>query len=380
MSLLRQKELTMPKRSVIDKQAIKAVVSQFHDGVSVEDLLTRLKTDLSRRTLQRRLAEMVQSGMLEREGSTRATRYYAPISPDEVPGLPPRLQREAQGELFVPLSKKGEEIRRYVRQPYECRRPVGYNRDFLDSYRPNNTHYLSRSERNHLRTIGRPDSTERPAGTYARQILNRLLIDLAWNSSRLEGNTYSLLDTQRLIELGEAAEGKDQLEAQMILNHKDAIEFLVESAVEVTFNRITILNLHGLLSNNLLKDPDASGRLRRISVGISSSLYHPPETPQVIEECFNRLLSVASKIDDPFEQSFFVMVQLPYLQPFDDINKRVSRLACNIPFIKQNFAPLSFVSVPDHAYSDAVLDVYELNRVELLRDVFILFYSPERRV
>jgi len=89
--------------------------------------------------------------------------------------------------------------------------------------RDETTSYLSQSERAHLREVGRPKIAEQPAGTYVRQILNRLPIDLSWNSSRLEGNTYTLLDTKRLIDLGEEAEGKERLEAQMILNHKDAV-------------------------------------------------------------------------------------------------------------------------------------------------------------
>src|SRR5690606_10493971 len=95
---------------------------------------------------------------------------------------------------------------------------------------------------------------ERPAGTYARAIYNRLLIDLSWNSSRLEGNTYSLLETDRLLSFGEAAEGKNFKEAQMILNHKEAIELLVEQTDEIGFNRYTIFSLHALLSDNLLED------------------------------------------------------------------------------------------------------------------------------
>ena len=201
----------------------------------------------------------------------------------------------------------------------------------LDAYRPNTTFYLSRSERAHLAVTGRPPIAEQPAGTYAKRILNRLLIDLAWNSSRLEGNTYSLLDTKRLIELGEAAEGRAHLETQMILNHKDAIEFLAGAADEIGFNRYTVLNLHGLLANNLLADPSAAGRLRIMAVGIERSGFHPLDMPQMIEECFDQILATAAAIADPFEQAFFVMVHIPYLQPFDDVNKRVSRLAANIP-------------------------------------------------
>jgi Fic family protein len=201
------------------------------------------------------------------------------------------------------------------------------------------------------------------------------LIDLSWNSSRLEGNTYSLLDTKRLIELGQEAEGRAHLEAQMILNHKDAIEFLVSTADEIGFNRYTILNLHALLANNLLADPAAAGRLRYIGVGIERSTFHPLKVTQLIEESFDQILATAAAITDPFEQAFFVMVQLPYLQPFDDVNKRVSRLAANIPLIKGNLSPLSFADVPRQTYTEAVLGVYELTKIDLLKDVFIWAYE-----
>jgi hypothetical protein len=201
------------------------------------------------------------------------------------------------------------------------------------------------------------------------------LIDLAWNSSRLEGNTYSLLDTKRLIEFGEEAQGRNHLEAQMILNHKDAIEFLVGAADEIGFNRYTILNLHGILAQNLLPDQGAPGRLRRIAVGIEKSAFHPLEVPQLIDESFNKMLETAGAIHDPFEQALFIMVQLPYLQPFDDVNKRVSRLAANIPFIQRNLSPLSFTEVPQSLYTEATLGVYELNQIDLLKDVFLWAYE-----
>ena len=223
--------------------------------------------------------------------------------------------------------------------------------------------------------MGRSPDGQRPAGTYARKVYDRLLIDLSWNSSRLEGNTYSLLETERLLELGETAEGKDAREAQMILNHKAAIELLVEQAEEIGFNRYTILNLHALLSDNLLPDPRACGRLRSIAVKIGGTVYHPLEVPQLIDECFQQVLDIVVAIRDPFEQAFFTLVHLSYMQPFEDVNKRVSRLAANIPLIRENLSPLSFVDVPERAYVDGVLGVYELNRIELLRDVFVWAYE-----
>ncbi|MEI6561576.1 MAG: Fic family protein [Verrucomicrobiota bacterium] len=282
---------------------------------------------------------------------------------------------EPKEETQIPVSREAQATRRAVQKPIQSRAPVGYNRAFLDSYRPNETFYLAASIREHLAAIGRSTEAERPAGTYVRHILGRLLIDLSWNSSRLEGNTYSLLETERLLEMGEAAEGKDAREGQMILNHKAAIELLVDQAAEVGFNRYTILNLHALLSDNLLADPRACGRLRAMPVGIGGTVYQPLEVPQLIEECFQQILDTATAIADPFEQAFFVTVHLPYLQPFEDVNKRVSRLAANIPLIRKNLCPLSFVDVPEKTYIDGILGVYELNRVELLRDVFIWAYE-----
>jgi len=357
----------------LDK-VLRAVVG-FPDGAGLEEISRAMGDEVPRRTLQRRLALLVEQKRLTIEGRARASRYRVPPTTGELRVDLPSIRSKMRGETYVPLSPEGEKIRRAVRRPIQARQPVGYNRDFLDSYHPNDTFYLPTEVRRHLFEIGRPPGEGQPAGTYALKIFHRLLIDLSWNSSRLEGNTYSLLETERLLELGEAAEGKDARDAQMILNHKAAIELLVGQAPDVGFNRYTICNLHALLSDNLLGDPRACGRLRSIPVGIGGTVYHPLEVPQLIEECFLRTLATLDKIDDPFEQALFVLVHLSYLQPFEDVNKRVSRLTANIPLIRRNLCPLSFVDVPERAYVDAIVGVYELNRVELLRDVFIWAYE-----
>jgi hypothetical protein len=348
-----------------DLQAIEAAVAQFPDGASAAQITGALAEPGARRTLQYRLRALVDAGRLRLTGDGRAARYH---HGDEIIAQPGPAD-------IVPISPEGNAVLAYVRQPVAVRQPVGYERSFLDRYRPNETFYLTQQQRDHLATIGKPQIEAAAAGTYAKQILNRLLIDLAWNSSRLEGNTYSLLDTRRLLDFGEAAEGRGPREAQMILNHKDAIEFLVANANDVGFNRYTILNLHALLANNLLADPTAVGRLRHIIVVIDGSTFHPLEGPGLIEECFDQILATAAAIDDPFEQAFFIMVQLPYLQPFDDVNKRVSRLAANIPMIRANLAPLSFTEVPGDLYTRATLGVYERNDITLLRDVFLWAYQ-----
>ncbi len=368
----------MPKQvSEKELDTVLQAVARLLEGGSTEKICSVMEKVLARRTLQRRLALLVEQKRLVIEGRGRGIRYRLPSgSVDMKVRLKistPKIRVHA--EIYVPITPESEEIKSYVREPIQSRRPVGYNRSFIDSYRPNDTFYLSAEIRQHLHELGRAPDGQRPAGTYARKIFSRLLIDLSWNSSRLEGNTYSLLETERLLELGEATEGKDAREAQMILNHKAAIELLVEQAAEVSFNRYTILNLHALLSDNLLADPGACGRLRSIPVGIDGTVYHPLEVPQLIDECFQQLFDTAAVIRDPFEQAFFVMVHLPYLQPFEDVNKRVSRLAANLPLIRDNLCPLSFVDVRERAYIDGILGVYELNRTELLRDVFVWAYE-----
>jgi hypothetical protein len=344
-----------------DLDRLVADLGAFPEGAAIEEIAAA-HPSLSRRTLQRRLASLVETGRIQVEGAGRSRRYLTSIDP-------------SSSEEGIPLSPLASRVRRLVRLPLAQRQPVTYQRAFLDAYRPNETFYLEAESRRRLAEVGLVQGEVRPAGTYARRILNRLLIDLAWNSSRLEGNTYSLLETDRLLQLGEVTEGKTAVEAQMILNHKAAIEFLVENAEEIGFNRYSLLNLHGMLANNLLLDPLAAGRLRQIAVGISGTVYLPTAVPQLIEECFGEILSKASAITDPFEQAFFTMVHLPYLQPFEDVNKRVSRLAANIPLVRGNYCPVSFVDVPESPYVDGLLAIYELNRIELLREVFVWAYE-----
>lgn len=286
-----------------------------------------------------------------------------------VPVLPEGFPAEIQ------LSPDSQDILAYIEQPPFRRQPVGYQREFLAACEPGEAFYLSEPLRQQLHRIGDTGQSQLPAGTHGRAILDRLLIDLSWASSHLEGNTYTRLDTLALLENGQAAEGKARIETQMILNHKAAIELIFENLDEAGFNRYTLLGLHSALSENLLPNPADEGRLRQHLIEIGRGVYRPLAVPAQIEEQLDLLLDKANRIPDPFEQSFFVMVHLPYLQPFADVNKRTSRLAANIPLIRANLCPLTFVDVPAGAYSRAVLGVYEMTRTELLRDLYLWAYE-----
>lgn len=372
----------MPKLTPAEElQLIESILAARPYGIGIVDIEAGLKQHhglvLNRRTLQRRLQRLIEEQRLTTEGESVAV-VYKPTAGNAIQaGNITALHTNVASDtgLYVTLSPEGASIRDQVRLPLIHRPPVAYQREFLEAYQPGETFYLPESLRVQLHEMGRTAMDERPAGTYARDIMGRLMVDLAWASSRLEGNTYSRLDTQNLIELGHIAKGKNIIETQMILNHKAAIEMLIEDVDEVGFDAFTFNNLHAVLSQDLMPDPLSCGRLRRRPVDISGTVFLPLALPQVIEDCFVTLLAKAAAIPDPFEQAFFLMLQLPYLQPFADVNKRVSRLGANIPLFKHNLCPLSFIDVPEQAYIGGIIGVYELNRIELLRDVFVWAYE-----
>lgn len=345
------------------KQYIKRQITPL----SISEIITE-HPQLIRRTVQRWLNQLIKEEKIFAVGQGRGRKYYGQIDNSANP-------QSTDFPNHIPLTADSLDIVHYLAKPESARTPVGYQREFLDEYIPNQSYYLAEPIRRQLHRMGATHYAEQPAGTYGRDIYSRLLIDLSWASSHLEGNTYSRLDTVELIEHGRSAQGKDLLETQMILNHKSAIELLIDNADTVSFNRFTLLNLHSALAENLLPNPFDEGRIRTHIVQIGASVYRPMASYDALAIQLDLLLEKANQITDPFEQSFFIMVHLPYLQPFADVNKRTSRLAANISLIKANLCPLTFLDVPEQAYSKAMLGVYEMNRVELLRDLYIWAYE-----
>ncbi|WP_434478900.1 Fic family protein [Gemmatimonas sp.] len=338
-------------------------------------------------TLRVRLDELLAAELVERSSARRNPTYRLSARMEEAERLR-RVPREGganpaavdaalttAGEPGMLLSEQAEAARALVLRPRTQRPPVSYHVEFLDAYEPGTTWYLPSTLRSYLKALGQTAYVGEPAGTYARDIIQRLIIDLSWGSSRLEGNKYSRIDTEELLTGGREANGASDRDRQMILNHKAAIEFLVENAQQIGFDRYTVLGLHALLSENLLGNPEDEGELRSRPIGIGNSVYTPTAIPQLIDEHFRTMLEKAGAIPDPMEQAFFMMVHLPYLQPFIDVNKRTSRLSANISLIKANLCPLSFVDVPEATYTQGTLAVYESNDVSLLRDVFAWAYE-----
>ncbi len=353
----------MPKQiPATELDTIVQVVGQFPNGVAVSAVRGALDIELSRRTLQRRLARLVEAGRLETFGEGRAQRYRVTGSPVPDEASPPAT-KETDDEVVVPPSADAKGMQAELQRPIRARHVC--SPDLLASYQPNRTFYLDESTRCRLRELGQSPEGFQPAGTHAKEPYPRWMLDLTWNSSRLEGNTYSLLEAWQFLHTGQPGKGKDAGATQMLLNHKAAIDLLVSIDLVngpdgMAFNHSTVCKLQTLLSENLLPDSSTSWRSR---VPDGTSLFHK-----------------ANAIADPFEQALFALVHVPRRQPFADVNTRVSRLAANIPFLRMKLVPLSFVDVPKNLYASGLLSVYELNRPDLLRDLFVWAYERSCRV
>ncbi|HEX4839987.1 MAG TPA: Fic family protein [Rhabdochlamydiaceae bacterium] len=340
------------------KMAVLEQLREEAEPIGLLELLKKLGEAYTDRTLRRWLAEMVKEGSVEILGRKKGTKYLV------------RQSKTGARSLF---STESLAVIEQVRKPYYERIPISYVEEWLDTYQPNETYYLSSEIRTQLYNAGKRSKSEEPAGTFARQIFDRLLIDLSYNSSRLEGNTYSILETEKLLFEGHSAEGKLDEEKTMILNHKEAIRFLVDSAHQLKILPETIFTLHYLLSDGLI-DTQYTGKVRNVGVRISGSTYIPFEDSKRLKHQLERVTQKAALIEDPYEQSFFLLVHLSYLQAFIDVNKRTARLSANIPLIMKNLVPLSFNDIEKEDYTNAVIAIYELQNVRPLVDLYVFSY------
>ncbi len=347
-----------------NKMMVLRLLSLEFEPIGLSELMHRLGENFKERSVRRWLHLLVEEGAVRKIGQKRGTKY-------SVVG---RSEKAQDGigisSCFSSASLKVIEL---VKRPLFERHPVAYANDWFDSYEPNSSYYLPEILRQQLQASGERANAKDPAGTYAHQIFNRLIIDLSYNSSRLEGNTYSLLDTERLLLHGDPAEGKLDAEKAMILNHKEAIRYLVDNAPKIEVSRNVICTLHFLLSDGLVESTD-SGKVRRHGVRVGGSTYIPFEDPKRLEQQLEKIAHKAMQIRNPYEQSVFLFIHVSYLQAFADVNKRTARLSANIPLIRGNLVPLAFSDVRVEDYMSAMIAIYELQNVKPLVDLYVYSY------
>jgi Fic family protein len=197
---------------------------------------------------------------------------------------------------------------------------------------------------------------------------DRLAIDLSWKSSQIEGNTYSLLETEKLLKEKETASGKTKDEAVMLLNHKEALDFLIE--FPDYFNEISVAKIENIHSI-LIKELGVSKNLRKRKVGISGTNYKPLDNEFQIREALEDLCKLINAKENIFEKTILALVIISYIQPFMDGNKRTARIVSNAILMNYNFCPLSFRTVDSIDYKKAMLIFYEQNNISAFKKIFI---------
>jgi len=327
----------------------------------------------SRATINRHLDRLLENKQLIRTGQGRSTRYRLQKEQKTDKNQLENFEEPRRKFASPDWSSSAKELLDIFDQPLGVRTPVTYNREFVDVYVPNSTSLLSPSLASALYQEGRMQG-QQPAGTYARKVLEQLLIDLSYQSSKLEGNRYTLLATEELFKAGRPVNGMVDSDAIMLLNHKEAIEFLVDAVPTYGLTVPVVSNVHSILMNGLLADSDELGSIRKKVVNISDTVYTPLQVPNVLAEMLSSVIEKARHIKNPVEAAFFLWVNLAYLQPFEDGNKRTSRLSANIPLLLYNCAPLSFMDVGPTDYAKAMLGVYELRNAKIAEELFAWTY------
>ena len=208
--------------------------------------------------------------------------------------------------------------------------------------------------------------------TIQKKELERLVIELSWKSSKIEGNTYTLLDTEKLLLENKEAAGHSKEEALMILNHKNAFTYIHEHKKAFkTLTRSNLEDVHALL----VKDLSVSLGLRKKGVGVLGSKYKPLDTIYQIGEAVEELAASISRMTSPYERACVALLGISYIQPFEDGNKRTSRLMANALLMAEGCAPLSYRSVDEEEYREAMLVFYELNTIIPFKKIFIEQYD-----
>lgn len=341
-------------------------------AIPVAPITLERTLQVSRPTINRDLRELLAVGFLAKRGDGRSTRYLVTAAGEAALRALPLSDQTPTGPRHLPWSAAAQTLVETLRAPLGTRTPVGYDSGFVNSYIPNQSSLLPLQLATDLYNAGRSQD-QQPAGTYAREVLEQLLIDLSWSSSRLEGNKKSLLDTKELFELGQHAGPLDE-DTLMLLNHKSAIEFMVDAVPTEGITVHVIVDLQAKLMRDLLRDSRDIGSIRRRVVNIDGSVYTPCSIPLLLEGTLNAIVDKARNIRNPVEAAFFLWVNLAYLQPFADGNKRTSRLSANMPLMLYNCAPLSFLDLERSDYATAMLGVYEQRNVAAAVDLFEFIY------
>jgi Fic family protein len=322
------------------KQKTEVSSKQIHEGIS---------GPLSYATVKRMLAKLVSENLVATTGQGKATKYAV----------------SKAYALLQPI-----DLEKYYEKEID-ERQINSNFNFSLISEVLSTHSVfsdnELTKLSELQKTYQHNASQLTESGYKKE-LERLAIDLSWKSSQIEGNTYSLLETERLLKDKETASGKTKEEAIMLLNHKDALDFIIENPdylMPLSVSKIE--DIHGIL----VKELAVNRNLRRRRVGISGTNYRPLDNEFQIKEALLSMCDLINSQKNVFEKALLALALISYIQPFMDGNKRTARIVSNALLIHHQYCPISFRTVDSIGYKKAMLLFYEQNNISKFKEIFI---------
>ncbi|NOQ24169.1 MAG: cell filamentation protein Fic [Bacteroidales bacterium] len=319
------------------------------DECSSKEVFEGISTSVSYATLKRILTKLIAENYIEVKGQGKGTKYSI----------------SSAYELIQPI-----DINKYYEKEIDERKiNTSFNLNIITEVLDENSVFtanelskLSEYQKIYTKNVSRLSEME-----YKKE-LERLAIDLSWKSSQIEGNTYSLLETERLLKEKETAAGKTKEEAIMLLNHKDALDFIIDNPDYL--NPLSVSKIEDIHSI-LIKELAVERNLRKQRVGITGTNYRPLDNEFQILEALRHTCEVINRKESAFEKALLTLVLISYIQPFMDGNKRTARIVSNAILMNENYCPLSFRTVDSIDYKKAMLLFYEQNNISTFKEIFI---------
>ncbi|HIP26468.1 MAG TPA: cell filamentation protein Fic [Flavobacteriaceae bacterium] len=329
----------------------KIIVEFLRDNkpLSSTKIFKNVGLDVSYATIKRILKKLVEDNLITFNGEGKARKYSVSESYD----------------IFYPLN-----LDTYFEKEIDDRNiKTSFNLSLIPKML-SNINLFTKTELDKLNNLLKEykDNISQISENLYKKELERLAIDLSWKSAQIEGNTYSLLETERLLKDKETAQGKTKDDAIMLLNHKDALDFIIENPDYVEPLKVSsIEDIHSLL----IKELGVEKNIRKRRVGISGTNYKPLDNEFQIREALQEMCILVNKKDNVFEKSLLVLVLISYIQAFNDGNKRTARILSNAILINNQYCPISFRTIDSVEYKKAMLVFYEQNNITIFKKIFI---------
>lgn len=313
----------------------------------IEVFLTKMGYEATKMTITRDLKLLLENNDIEKSGLAKATVYN--------PYIKAGLLNDVNIETYFnkDQDERLPDIKGFNFEVFSVLKDLLTPKEKIELEQLNNTYI---KKRNKL------------SPNLLQKEFERLTIELAWKSSKIEGNTYTLLDTERLLNENISANGKTREETNMIINHKKALDFVLKSPEY--YKNLTVAKieeLHKLLVDEL----GVATGIRNGMIGIVGSNYKPLDNSYQIKEALKNLIAVINKTENPIEKALITVLMIAYIQPFEDGNKRTSRILSNAILLANQYCPLSYRSVDEIEYKKAIILFYEQNNASYFKELFL---------